>query len=49
MTLSGVMTDKYNEGHPVPMGVDSMLFTGLTDETIDQIEDALTSRQQKKA
>lgn len=45
MTLSGVMTGKYNEGNPVPMGVDSIMFTGLTDETIDEIENALSARQ----
>lgn len=47
MTLSGVLTGKYNEGNPVPMGVDSILFTGLTDETIDEIEDALSAKQAK--
>lgn len=47
MTLSGVVTGKYNEGNPVPQGVDSVLFTGLSDETIDEIQDALSQKQRK--
>lgn len=45
MTLSGVLTDKYNEGNPVPQGTDSILFTGLSDESIQEIQDALDQKQ----
>lgn len=47
MTLSGVLTDKYNEGNPVPQGVDSILFTGLSNESIDELQDALSKKQRK--
>lgn len=47
MTLSGVLTGEYNEGNPVPQGVDSILFTGLSDESIDEIQDALNQKQGK--
>lgn len=47
MTLSGVLTGEYNEGNPVPQGVDSILFTGLSDESIDEIQDALNKKQGK--
>lgn len=47
MTLSGVLTGQYNEGNPVPQGTDSILFTGLSDASIDEIQDALSAAQGK--
>lgn len=47
MTLSGVLTGQYNEGNPVPQGTDSILFTGLSDASIDEIQDALSMAQGK--
>ncbi|KAL1884049.1 hypothetical protein Daus18300_000158 [Diaporthe australafricana] len=48
MTLSGVLTGEYNEGNPVPQGTDSILFTGLSESSIQEIQDALDQKQGKK-
>lgn len=45
MTLATVITGKYDEGNPVPMGSSSMQFSGLSDSDIDDIENALTAKQ----
>lgn len=44
MTLVTVITGKYDEGNPVPMGSDSVQFSGLSDSEIDDIESALTAK-----
>ncbi|KAI1808697.1 hypothetical protein F4811DRAFT_548705 [Daldinia bambusicola] len=41
MTLSGVVTGKYNAGNPVPMGTDKILFQNLSNDEINQIQSAL--------
>lgn len=43
MTLSTVITGQFDEGNPVPEGTDSILFSGLTDDDIQQIQDALNA------
>lgn len=49
MTLSTVLTGTFNEGDPVPMGSDSIQFSNLTDDTINEIEDALTAKKGSSA
>lgn len=44
MTLVTVITGQYDEGNPVPMGSDSVQFSGLSDSDIDEIESALTAK-----
>jgi hypothetical protein len=41
MTLSTIITGKFNEGNPVPQGTDSILFSNLSAESIQEIQDAL--------
>ncbi|KAF7187712.1 hypothetical protein HII31_11051 [Pseudocercospora fuligena] len=43
MTLLTVITGKYNEGNPVPMGSDSALFQNLSDESLQELIDALNA------
>lgn len=43
MTLSGVLTNVYNEGNPVPEGTDSVTFTNLAPGDLQEIQDALNS------
>lgn len=43
MTLATVITGEFNTGTPVPQGTDSILFQNLTDEEIQEIQDALDS------
>ncbi|EHK99446.1 hypothetical protein GLAREA_06613 [Glarea lozoyensis ATCC 20868] len=49
MTLSGVLAGgDFNEGKPVPMGVDSLQFTDLSNESILEIQAALDAHPAKK-
>ncbi|KAI1456557.1 hypothetical protein F4805DRAFT_458558 [Annulohypoxylon moriforme] len=41
MTLVTVITGKYDEGNPIPEGSDSVLFQNLSNDDINQIENAL--------
>lgn len=41
MTLATVITGEFNVGNPVPQGTDSMLFQNLSNEDIQEIQDAL--------
>ncbi|CAN8097844.1 unnamed protein product [Discula destructiva] len=43
MTLATVITGEFNVGTPVPQGSDSMLFQNLSDEDIQEIQNALDS------
>lgn len=43
MTLATVITGQYNQGNPIPMSSDSILFSNLTDEEILEIQAALDS------
>ncbi|KAI4643628.1 hypothetical protein J4E93_006639 [Alternaria ventricosa] len=44
MTLATVITGKFNAGNPVPQGTDSISFTGLSNEDVQAIQDALDAR-----
>jgi hypothetical protein len=46
MTLSTIITGKFNEGNPVPQGTDAISFSNLSNEAIQEIQDALDARQQ---
>jgi len=43
MTLSTVITGKFDEGNPVPMGSDSIQFSNLSDDDITTIQNALNA------
>lgn len=43
MTLSTVITGQFDAGDPVPEGTDSIQFSNLTDDEIQQIQDALNA------
>lgn len=44
MTLSTIITGRFNAGNPVPQGTDSISFTGLSNEDVQEIQDALDAR-----
>ncbi|KAI0390905.1 hypothetical protein F5Y17DRAFT_461336 [Xylariaceae sp. FL0594] len=48
MTLSTVLTGKYDEGNPVPMGSSSILFQNLSQQDMQDIQNALDSHSSKK-
>jgi hypothetical protein len=43
MTLLTVMTGQHNEENPIPVGNDSALFSDLSNEDIQEIQDSLTA------
>lgn len=43
MTLSGVLTNKFNEGNPVPESSSSVKFTNLAPGDLEQIQSALNA------
>ncbi|RYO90992.1 hypothetical protein DL762_002423 [Monosporascus cannonballus] len=47
MTLATVITSQYNQGNPIPMGSDSILFQNLSDEGIQEIQTALNAHPAK--
>ncbi|RYP69412.1 hypothetical protein DL769_005266 [Monosporascus sp. CRB-8-3] len=47
MTLVTVITGQYNEGNPIPMGSDSVLFQNLSNEDIQEIQAALDAHPSK--
>jgi hypothetical protein len=44
MTLLNVITGQFDEGNPIPQGTDSALFTNLSREDIQTIQNALDAR-----
>lgn len=38
MVLATALTGSYNAGYPVPLGADSLRFSGLTDEELQQLQ-----------
>ncbi|KAI4782783.1 hypothetical protein E4T52_02326 [Aureobasidium sp. EXF-3400] len=38
MVLATVLTGSYNAGYPVPLGADSLRFSGLTDDELHQLQ-----------
>jgi hypothetical protein len=44
MTLSTIITGKFDAGNPVPQGTDSISFTNLSNEDVQAIQDALDAR-----
>ncbi|RYP07318.1 hypothetical protein DL765_009195 [Monosporascus sp. GIB2] len=47
MTLATVITGQYNQGNPIPMGSDSILFQNLSDEDVQEIQAALDAHPAK--
>ncbi|TVY16137.1 hypothetical protein LARI1_G006239 [Lachnellula arida] len=47
MTLSTVITGKFDEGNPVPQGADSIQFSGLKDADVTAIQNALNAHPSK--
>jgi len=47
MTLSTVITGKFDEGNPVPQGTDSIQFSGLNDADVKAIQNALNAHPSK--
>ncbi|RYO86382.1 hypothetical protein DL766_001039 [Monosporascus sp. MC13-8B] len=45
MALVTVITGKYKEGNPIPMGSDSVLFQNLSNKEIREIQRALDARR----
>jgi hypothetical protein len=43
MTLATVVTGEVDLGNPVPEGTDSILFSGLSDDQIDNLIDSLNA------
>lgn len=43
MTLLNVLTGDYNAGNPLPMGSDSALFRDLTNDDINNLQNALSA------
>jgi hypothetical protein len=43
MTLATVVSGEYDLGSPVPEGTDSILFSGLSDDQIVNLQDALNA------
>jgi hypothetical protein len=43
MTLATVLTGKFDQGNPVPLSNNAVRFTGLTDDDVKQMEDALNA------
>lgn len=43
MSLATVLTGQFNEGNPVPLSNNAVRFTGLTDDDVNQIQDALNA------
>lgn len=43
MNLATVLTGQFDQGNPVPLSSDSIRFTGLTDDDVNQIQDALNA------
>lgn len=43
MNLATVITGKFDQGNPVPLSNNAVRFTGLTDDDIHQMEDALNT------
>jgi hypothetical protein len=41
MNLATVITGDYNAGNPIPMSSSSILFRGLTQDQLQQIQDTL--------
>jgi hypothetical protein len=44
MNLATVITGDYNAGNPIPMSSSSILFRGLTQDQLQQIQDTLDSQ-----
>ncbi|KAJ6017128.1 hypothetical protein N7451_000507 [Penicillium sp. IBT 35674x] len=44
MDLATVITGKFDEGNPVPLSNNAIRFSGLTNDDINKIQDALDSR-----
>ena len=38
MVLATVLTGSFNAGYPTPMGADSLMFTGLTNEELSELQ-----------
>jgi len=38
MVLATALTGSYNAGYPVPLGADSLRFSGLTDAELQQLQ-----------
>ncbi|KAI0010572.1 hypothetical protein F4779DRAFT_616539 [Xylariaceae sp. FL0662B] len=47
MTLVTVITGQYDEGDPIPKGTDSVLFQNLSNNDIQEIQDALNAHSSK--
>lgn len=43
MNLATVLTGKFDEGNPIPLSSDSIRFTGLSDDDVNKIQEALDS------
>lgn len=43
MTLLNVLTGDYNAGNPLPMGSDSALFRDLSNDDINNLQNALSA------
>ncbi|KAI1377696.1 hypothetical protein F4677DRAFT_459001 [Hypoxylon crocopeplum] len=48
MTLLTVITGVFDEGNPVPQGNDAVLFEGLSNADIKEIQDALDAHHSRK-
>jgi len=44
MNLATVLTGKFDEGNPVPLSNNAVRFTGLTDDDVNKMQDALSAR-----
>lgn len=43
MNLATVLTGKFDQGNPVPLSSSSIRFTGLSDDDVHKMQDALDS------
>lgn len=43
MNLATVLTGKFDEGNPVPLSNNAIRFTGLSDDDVNKMQDALNS------